>query len=123
MDIEKCFEEVEMDKAIGSKLIKFDEQLGMAIYMVEIEVGVTLPPHYHNEQHEFYLIMSGSGRMQLGVVVDETLCWREELSMSEGAFIKVEAGQVHSITNNGIKPLRVLFHTPLSHMSDDRYFV
>jgi mannose-6-phosphate isomerase-like protein (cupin superfamily) len=69
-----------------------------AIHYAELspEASIGEHPHQHDSE-EYYLILSGSGRLRLG---DETL------DVAAGDLIRNDPGQTHGLVNTGPEPLR-----------------
>jgi quercetin dioxygenase-like cupin family protein len=67
-------------------------------YVAEFEIaaGSHLEPHRHNT-HEFYYIIKGRGRMQIGAEVRE---------VEPGDLVHIPANEVHSIAPIGDGPVR-----------------
>ena len=69
------------------------------IFYVELPLGTSVGEHVHDlDSEEYYLILSGSGRMRLG---DETF------DVTEGDLIRNDPGQTHALTNTGTDTLRM----------------
>jgi mannose-6-phosphate isomerase-like protein (cupin superfamily) len=69
------------------------------IFYVELPPGTSVGEHTHEiDSEEYYLILSGSGRMRLG---DETL------DVTDGDLIRNDPGQIHGLTNTGADTLRM----------------
>ena len=69
------------------------------IFYVELPPGTSVGEHRHDiDSEEYYLILSGSGRMRLG---DETL------DVTDGDLIRNDPGQTHGLTNTGADTLRM----------------
>jgi mannose-6-phosphate isomerase-like protein (cupin superfamily) len=62
------------------------------------------PPHTHERLHDMFYVLEGTLTMRLG---DETV------ELSEGSFVCVPPGVVHTFSNPGESPVRLLnFNTP-----------
>ena len=62
------------------------------------------PPHRHRELHDMFYVLEGTLTMRLG---DETV------ELSEGSFVCVPPGVVHTFSNPSESPVRLLnFNTP-----------
>jgi mannose-6-phosphate isomerase-like protein (cupin superfamily) len=69
------------------------------IFYVELPPGTSVGEHVHDiDSEEYYLILSGSGRMRLG---------DEMLDVSDGDLIRNDPGQIHGLTNTGADTLRM----------------
>lgn len=88
-------------------------------------------PHYHKIGEEPYHILSGSnGEMNLGVVQDNRVVWKEPQEVAAGDVIVVKEREVHSLRNRGEESLDFTFACPDEHLIDhgddhpegDRYF-
>lgn len=82
---------------------------------VEVDVGKTIPPHYHQRMSELYHIVSGSGLMRLDGVRHE---------VRAGDTISLPPGTIHSLRNTGDEPIRLLVATSPAYVvngvRDDR---
>lgn len=88
-------------------------------------------PHYHlNGEEPYHIITGDNGEMNLGVVKDGKVEWREPRKVVAGDGIEVQEGEVHSLRNNGEEPMDFAFSCPKEHLIDqgenhpegDRYF-
>jgi mannose-6-phosphate isomerase-like protein (cupin superfamily) len=62
------------------------------------------PPHVHEELHDMFLVIEGTLTIRLG---------HEEQEIEPGTFVCVPPGVVHTFSNRGIAPVRLLnFNTP-----------
>jgi mannose-6-phosphate isomerase-like protein (cupin superfamily) len=62
------------------------------------------PPHVHDQLHDMFFVLEGSIKMRLG---------DEELDVGPGTFVCVPPGVVHTFSNPGDEPARLLnFNTP-----------
>ena len=77
----------------------------------EVDVGKTIPAHYHNKMSEIYHVISGIGIMLLNEVQHE-IC--------AGDTISLPPGTVHSLINTGTEPIRLVVATsPAYDVKDD----
>jgi quercetin dioxygenase-like cupin family protein len=62
------------------------------------------PPHFHDRLHDMFYVLEGTLTLRLG---DETH------ELTEGSFVCVPPGEVHTFSNPGTDPVRVLnLNTP-----------
>ena len=87
---------------IGQALVASGEDVAAAchgIFYVELPPGTSVGEHPHDlDSEEYYLILSGSGRMRLG---------DEMLDVTDGDLIRNDPGQTHGLTNTGAGTLRM----------------
>jgi quercetin dioxygenase-like cupin family protein len=83
------------------------EETGGSFYLGEtvIEPGFPgPPPHRHRRLHDMFYVLDGTLTLRLG---DETL------ELGPGSFVCVPPGVVHTFSNPGDAPVRLLnFNTP-----------
>jgi mannose-6-phosphate isomerase-like protein (cupin superfamily) len=69
-----------------------------AIHYAELSPQSSIGEHPHDENsEEYYLILSGSGRMRLG---------DDNIEVTAGDLIRNDPGQTHGLLNSGTEPLR-----------------
>jgi quercetin dioxygenase-like cupin family protein len=85
---------------IPKEALRKDTEGSYLEYVAEFEIaaGSHLEPHRHNT-HEFYYIIKGRGRMQIGAEVRE---------VEPGDLVHIPANEVHSIAPIGDGPVRAL---------------
>jgi mannose-6-phosphate isomerase-like protein (cupin superfamily) len=86
--------------------------LGLA--HAEVDVGKTLPAHFHERMSEVYHVLSGTGTMLLNGAPHEVCA---------GVTVSLPPGTVHSLINTGTKPLRFLVATSPSYDASDDHEV
>jgi mannose-6-phosphate isomerase-like protein (cupin superfamily) len=96
------------DPATVSVTIKADgEETGGSFYLGESTIQPGFPgppPHRHERLHDMFYVLDGTLTMLLG---------DESLELEAGSFVCVPPGVVHTFSNPGDAPVRVLnFNTP-----------
>jgi mannose-6-phosphate isomerase-like protein (cupin superfamily) len=86
--------------------------LGLA--HAEVDVGKTLPAHFHRKMSEIYHVLSGSGTMILN---------GHPTKVCAGITISLPPGTVHSLINTGTKPIRLIVATSPSYEAADDHEV
>jgi mannose-6-phosphate isomerase-like protein (cupin superfamily) len=90
------------DGQVMQALVASGEDVAAAchgIFYVELPPGTSVGEHAHDaDSEEYYLILSGSGRMRLG---------DEMLDVTDGDLIRNDPGQIHGLTNTGDDTLRM----------------
>ncbi len=77
----------------------------------EVDVGKTLPAHFHERMSEIYHVVSGTGVMLLDEVSHE---------IHAGDTISLPPNTIHSLINTGTEPVRLLVATsPTYDPKDD----
>lgn len=77
----------------------------------EVDVGKTLPAHFHERMSEIYHIIGGTGVMLLDGVPHE---------IHAGDTISLPPRTIHSLINTGTEPVRLLVATsPTYDLKDD----
>ena len=88
--------------AINQAVVASRDEVAAAchgIFYVELPPGTSVGEHTHEiDSEEYYLILSGSGRMRLG---------DEMLDVIDGDLIRNAPGQTHGLTNTGDDTLRM----------------
>lgn len=91
--------------------------------IAELKPGKVLPAHYHNEGSEIYHVLSGTGLMETGTMVDAKTVWETCTEIRKGDVFEITQTTVHRLSNQGEEKLRLVFITPSSHLGGDRVFV
>ena len=94
-----------------------------SLYFAEINNGTTLSAHFHNHGVETYQIFKGQGVFELGTVLNDSVIWKQKITVSQGDCFSIQPQEVHRLTSTGNENLQLLFFAPPSHLSDDRYFI
>lgn len=75
-----------------------------SVSMVQVEPSGEILPHFHADQHETAIILSGSAILTLP---------SGDHPLSPGDGVTVPPGVMHSLRNQGTEPVRILaFHMP-----------
>ncbi len=68
--------------------------------VIDLEPGMTLKKHYHEEVEETFFVVSGTVTFQLQ---------DQEMEASAGTAVRMEPTEQHGLTNNTEEPVRVVF--------------
>jgi quercetin dioxygenase-like cupin family protein len=82
-------------------LVSAKDSVAVGVSMLEIEPGIAVPVHTHDQQIDSILILSG----QAEALINGS--WR---SVSEGDYLFIPPGIEHGVRNTGDRPLRIFVH-------------
>ena len=122
-NINTCLNNIITDEKVGVKLAYLTGDKNMSVFAIELAKGQFIPSHYHKEDIETYFILDGQGIVHTGTIKSEKVLWNTGVEVNTGDCFTIYPGEVHEFKNSSEKTLRILATAPLSHSTDDRYFI
>jgi len=116
--------ETKIDKEVGIKVTPMAGDDSLSLLVAEVAARKVLKPHYHKNSIEIYFIEQGEGIMKLGDVKDDgDVQWTKVLDVKKGDCITVNAGQVHTLENQGPENVIIIVSCPITNITTDRYVI
>ena len=97
----------------GSEIREYLHTDEQSLAEATLQPGQSTQRHYHSRSEEIYLVVEGSGRMELE---------GEERDVAAGDAILIPPGAWHEIRAAGNTPLRILCCCAPPYSHDDTYF-
>ena len=98
----------------GSEIREYLHTEAQSLAEATLQPGQSTQRHYHARSEEIYLVVEGTGRMELE---------GEERDVNAGDAILIPPGAWHEITATGDAPLRILCCCSPPYSHDDTHFV
>lgn len=122
VNINGCFGDLIQDEKSDIQTLKIiDSEMSMII--AELKPEKILSAHYHTSGSEIYQVLEGEGAMETGALAGGEICWEDHCQLKAGDVFEILPKVVHRLSNTSKNPLRLIFLTPPSHLSDDRIFI
>ena len=97
----------------GSEIREYLHTEAQSLAEATLHPGQSTQRHYHARSEEIYLVVVGTGRMELD---------GEEQDVAVGDAILIPPGAWHELTATGDTPLRILCCCAPPYSHDDTYF-
>ncbi len=121
-NINDSFDQLTQDEKSDIQLLEIIS--GEASFLIaELKAGKTLAAHYHNHGSEIYHILSGTGKMEKGILSEGKVVWTTCFDLKSHDVFEVKPMEIHQLSNDGKRNLKIVFITPPSHLGNDRIFI
>jgi len=126
-NLKDALTEAKPNPAVKISIAALTDDYHWRLYATELLPQAFVAAHVHSCGVEVYHIISGTGTMYTGEIIDKKtgeVRWNEqEQVVQSGDTFEIDPGTVHQLKNDGDRPLILMFGCDPNHLEFDKQIV